>query len=64
MFLLGINEKMQKNITNGSNGQIFAVTFFAKKRKKAAIKLRPQMAALYVKNEGNHAQSRSSKLDQ
>jgi len=27
-----------KRITNGSTGQIFAVTFFAKKRKKAAIK--------------------------
>jgi hypothetical protein len=26
------------NITIGSNGQILAVTFFAKKRKKAAIK--------------------------
>jgi hypothetical protein len=26
------------HLTSGSNGQIFAVTFFAKKRKKAAIK--------------------------
>ena len=36
----------KKCITNGSNGQIFAVTFFAKKRKKAAIKLIPQIEAL------------------
>jgi hypothetical protein len=30
--------KNKKRITNGSNGQIFAVTFFAQTRKKAAIK--------------------------
>jgi hypothetical protein len=29
---------LSKCLTNGSNGQIFAVTFFAKKCKKAAIK--------------------------
>jgi hypothetical protein len=36
----GKDSKMNhsKHITSGSNGQIFAVTFYAKKRIKAAIK--------------------------
>jgi hypothetical protein len=33
-----MNFKSSKSLTIGSTGQIFAVTFFAKTRKKAAIK--------------------------
>ena len=41
-----------KHITRPSCGSTFTVTFYAKKRIKAAIKLRPQMAALEPQEDG------------
>tara|TARA_R110002049_G_scaffold241602_1_gene415399 strand:- start:9065 stop:9244 length:180 start_codon:yes stop_codon:yes gene_type:complete len=42
------------SLSNGSNGQIFAVTFFAKKRKKAAIITTQVNAALGLPRNKSH----------